>query len=79
MGLYSHRACCDSPDLSQIFLLILDTRGFPKGKFIKDMEIMEVFGHIESPPSPFAATMLEQDRGGLDSAGQYGKQEVFVI
>jgi hypothetical protein len=42
-GLYRHRASDDSTDLSQIFLLILDTRGFPKGTFIKDMEIMEVF------------------------------------
>ncbi len=40
-GLYRHHV--SEPDLSQIFLLILDTRGFPEGTFVKDMEIMEVF------------------------------------
>jgi len=46
-GLYRHRGCKDKPDLSQIFLLILDTREFPKGTFIKDIEIMEVFAQSE--------------------------------
>jgi hypothetical protein len=41
--LYRHRALDDKPDLSQVFLLIVDTHGFPKGTFIKDIEIMEVF------------------------------------
>lgn len=46
-GLYRHRGCEDKPDLSQIFLLILDTREFPEGTFVKDMEIMEVFAQSE--------------------------------
>ena len=29
--------------MSQTSLLVLDTRGFPTGTFIKDIEIMEVF------------------------------------
>ena len=42
-GLYRHNTDHDKPELSEISLLILDTRRFPIGTFIKDMEIMEVF------------------------------------
>lgn len=42
-GLYRHHASHDKSDLSHIFLLIIDTRRFPKGTFVKDLEIMEVF------------------------------------
>ena len=42
-GLHRHKKDYDKPALSQISLLILDTRRFPKGTFVKDMEIMEVF------------------------------------
>ena len=42
-GLRRHNTDHDKPELSQISLLILNTRGFPIGTFIKDMEIMEVF------------------------------------
>ena len=38
-----HNTDNDKPELSEISLLILDTRSFPPGTFIKDMEIMEVF------------------------------------
>ena len=33
----------DKPELSEISLLILDTRSFPPGTFIKDIKIMKVF------------------------------------
>ena len=42
-GLRRYNTDDDKPELSQISLLILDTRGFPIGTFVKDMEIMEVF------------------------------------
>jgi len=42
-GLRRHQTDDDKPEMSQISLLILDTRGFPTGTFIKDLEIMEVF------------------------------------
>lgn len=47
-GLFKHRSSKDSSELSQIFLLILDTREFPNGTFIKDMEIMEVFANPDN-------------------------------
>lgn len=42
-GLRRHNTDHDKSELSQISLLMLDTRGFPIGTFIKDVEIMEVF------------------------------------
>lgn len=42
-GLRRHETDDDKPEMSQISLLILDTRGFPTGTFIKDLGIMEVF------------------------------------
>ncbi|KAL9591201.1 MAG: hypothetical protein Q9179_007961 [Wetmoreana sp. 5 TL-2023] len=48
-GLRRHHKDPNKPALSQISLLILDTRGFPRGTFIKDMEIMEVFAPYTDP------------------------------
>ena len=42
-GLYRHHTDYDKPDLSSISLLVLDTPDFPKGTFIKDLEIVECF------------------------------------
>ena len=48
-GLHRHYADYDKPDLSLISLLVLDTREFPKGTFIKDLEVMECFApHMDS-------------------------------
>jgi hypothetical protein len=33
----------DHPELSKIFLLVADTRGFPKGTFVKDLKVIEAF------------------------------------
>ncbi|KAL2819575.1 hypothetical protein BDW59DRAFT_151364 [Aspergillus cavernicola] len=40
-ALYRHSK--DGDDLSQIYLIILDTRAFPEGTFIQDMEVMRAF------------------------------------
>ncbi|KAL8696307.1 MAG: hypothetical protein Q9201_007726 [Fulgogasparrea decipioides] len=42
-GLRRHHTDLNKPALSQISLLILDTRDFPRGTFVQDMEIMELF------------------------------------
>jgi hypothetical protein len=47
-ALYKHRGAKNPSDLSQISLLILDTRDFPKGTFIKDMEMMSVFASLSN-------------------------------
>jgi hypothetical protein len=47
-ALYKHRGAKNPSNLSQISLLILDTRDFPKGTFIKDMEIMSVFARFSN-------------------------------
>ena len=48
-GLYRHHKDYDKPNLSSISLLVLDTRDFPKGTFIKDLEIMECFAPHMGP------------------------------
>lgn len=49
-GLYKHRVRgFIGPDLSTISLLLLDTRGLPKGTFVKDLEIMETFMYTVTP------------------------------
>ena len=42
-GLYRHQTDCDEVDLSQVLLFVLDTRDFPRGTFVKDVEIINVF------------------------------------
>jgi hypothetical protein len=42
-GLYRYRMDFDEPSLSDIHLLVLDTRQFPKGTFIKDLEAINEF------------------------------------
>ncbi|CEL01151.1 hypothetical protein ASPCAL00742 [Aspergillus calidoustus] len=42
-GLYRHKTDRDGPDLSEIFLYILDTSDFPDGTFVKDLDILEAF------------------------------------
>ncbi|KAH8803334.1 hypothetical protein F5884DRAFT_861664 [Xylogone sp. PMI_703] len=42
-GLYRHRKDFDYPELSRIFVLVLDTQYFPKGTFIKDLEAIKAF------------------------------------
>ena len=49
-GLYRHRGSrFVEPDLSKISLLVLDTRGLPKGTFVKDLEVMETFSAYSDP------------------------------
>ena len=48
-GLYRHHTDHNKPDLSLISLLILDTRGFPRGTFIKDMEVVGFFAPHTDP------------------------------
>ena len=53
-GLYKHRVRgFIGPDLSTISLLLLDTRGLPKGTFVKDLEIMETFNAYSDPLKDF--------------------------
>lgn len=42
-GLYRFQTDCDEVDLSQVLLFVLDTRDFPSGTFVKDVEIINVF------------------------------------
>ena len=42
-GLYRHQIDYDEVDLSQVLLFVLDTRDFPRGTFVKDVEIIKVF------------------------------------
>ena len=63
-ALYKHRGAKNPSNLSQMSLLILDTRDFPKGTFIKDMEIMSVFAKFSSyctcpPHAPVISIVLK--------------------
>lgn len=42
-GLYRHRKDRDHPKLSEVFLLVLDTTGYPKGTFVRDLEAIGAF------------------------------------
>lgn len=42
-GLHRHRTDRDEVNLSQILLFVLDTRDFPRGTFVKDVEIISIF------------------------------------
>ncbi|PWY87813.1 hypothetical protein BO94DRAFT_55236 [Aspergillus sclerotioniger CBS 115572] len=42
-GLYRHTMDRSKPDLDEILLFILDTRGFAEGTFIKDLDIINFF------------------------------------
>lgn len=42
-GLYRDRTDHDKPSLSEIHLLMLDTRQFPKGTFLRDLEAIDEF------------------------------------
>jgi hypothetical protein len=65
-GLYRHRGHRDKPDLSQVFLLILDTHRFPKGTFIKHMEIMEVFAqYSDANDKKSLKSFLELRKGDM--------------
>ncbi|KAJ2897755.1 uncharacterized protein MKZ38_004378 [Zalerion maritima] len=42
-GLYRYRTDHDKPSLSEIHLLMLDTRQFPEGTFLRDLEAIDEF------------------------------------
>ena len=42
-GLYRHSMDRGEPQLEEISLFIIDTRCFPEGTFVQDLEIMKVF------------------------------------
>ncbi|KXX73623.1 hypothetical protein MMYC01_210142 [Madurella mycetomatis] len=46
-ALHRHRGSCDTSALADIALLVLDTRGFPAGTFVSEMEILRVFAEHE--------------------------------
>lgn len=48
-GLYRHRGARVHVPLSDIRLLVIDTSCFPKGTFIKDLEIMRYFAEYSDP------------------------------
>lgn len=48
-GLYRHRSPRDKSKLSEIHLLILDTREYPQGTFVKDLEIMRAITSTLGP------------------------------
>ena len=48
-GLYRHKNDFDNPSYSDIHLLVIDTRQFPKGTFIRDLEVIEEFHKFHTP------------------------------
>lgn len=46
-ALHRHRGSRDTSALADIALLVLDTRGFPAGTFVSEMEILRVFAEHE--------------------------------
>ncbi|KAF2993356.1 hypothetical protein E8E13_001338 [Curvularia kusanoi] len=67
-----HRARQDNPDrydLSDVTLLIIDTRGMPKGVFVKDLELIAAFAKCSNPYCEKNLPFLQQLRQG--SRGYY--------
>jgi hypothetical protein len=67
-----HRARQGNPDgyqLSQITLLILDTRSLPDGVFVKDLELIDAFAHHSDPAVRENLVYLRELRQG--SKGYY--------
>ncbi|KAE8346757.1 hypothetical protein BDV24DRAFT_123427 [Aspergillus arachidicola] len=65
-GLYRHSMDRGKPKLEEISLFIIDTRGFPEGTFVKDLEIMEVFETYHE-----SLENLGELRGGKNYFGEY--------
>lgn len=61
-GLRRHHTDLNKPALSQISLLILDTRDFPRGTVVQDMEIMELFVPHTDSGQPYNPKNLLQLR-----------------
>ena len=66
-GLYRHHSKEDGSELGDIFLFVLDTQQFPKGTFVKDMEIVKVFAKFSE----------NSQRDNLDNLFQMRKKEYF--
>jgi hypothetical protein len=67
-----HRARRNNPDeyeLSQITLLVIDTRNVPNGAFVKDLEIMDAFSSYSDPLLKKNLAYLREMR--LGSQGYY--------
>ena len=63
-GLYKHHTDHSKPKWSQFSLLILNTRGFARSTFIKDMEIMECFApHTDSCQRDNLQNLLQLRKG----------------
>ncbi|PYI05903.1 hypothetical protein BO78DRAFT_419221 [Aspergillus sclerotiicarbonarius CBS 121057] len=61
-GLFRHRKVRSKPDLSEILLFILDTRGFPEGTFIKDLDIIDAFKKHSDELRSFSALRRRETR-----------------
>ncbi|RAQ52006.1 hypothetical protein AFGD_006333 [Aspergillus flavus] len=65
-GLYRHSMDRGEPQLEEISLFIIDTRGFPEGTFVQDLEIMKVFETYHDALKNFGKL-----RGGENYFGEY--------
>lgn len=80
-----HRARQGNPDkydLSDITLLIIDTRSIPKGIFVKDLELIAAFAKYSDPYCEKNLLYLQQLRQGRYYFGEYlsqGRLEIFGI
>ena len=71
-GFYRHRI--DNLNLAQIYLHVLDTRGFPEGTFIKDIEIMKVFDEYSKAGWKTLTDFFQLRKIGVYYFGEYLSQ-----
>lgn len=86
-GLRRHHTDFDNPDFSNIRICIADTRKFPRGTFVKDLDLMEAYVDNEnvrrclrrrlSPGGWYFGEYLSQGR--LDIAGRSGHTSLRLL
>jgi hypothetical protein len=75
-GFYRHATDADKPDLADIHLLILDTRKYPRGTFIQDLQAIKWFQGYSPELGELASLRLsEQYFGEFLSQGYLGVRE----